>query len=173
MMERSRLDTYVNPTMNVIIFTLIHTKKGLCDMSYACPILSTINICLPYLKDINMIDKRGETLLHKAVRYNKQSLVSLLLESGSDVNIKSNNGYTCIAIAINESKNIELLKMLLCHKPTLDYVIDSLREISNIVDNYYAIKQCIKYAMIIDDCTSSKIPESISQRYNDYIDLCN
>nr|WCK10790.1 ankyrin-like protein [Vaccinia virus] len=27
MMERSRLDTYVNPTMNVIIFTLIHTKK--------------------------------------------------------------------------------------------------------------------------------------------------
>ncbi|AGY97042.1 VHR1 [Cowpox virus] len=148
-------------------------RKGLCDMSYACPILSTINICLPYLKDINMIDKRGETLLHKAVRYNKQSLVSLLLESGSNVNIKSNNGYTCIAIAINESKNIELLKMLLCHKPTLDCVIDSLREISNIVDNDYAIKQCIKYAMIIDDCTSSKIPESISQRYNDYIDLCN
>ncbi|UZL87490.1 Ankyrin repeat protein (2), partial [Monkeypox virus] len=37
----------------------------------------------------------------------------------------------------------------------------------------YAIKQCIKYTMIIDDCTSSKIPESISQRYNDYIDLCN
>lgn len=60
-----------------------------------------------------MIDKRGETLLHKAVRYNKQS-VSLLLESGSDVNIRSNNGYTCIAIAINESRNIELLKMLLC-----------------------------------------------------------
>ncbi|QED21111.1 ankyrin repeat-containing protein [Borealpox virus] len=148
-------------------------KEGIRDTSYTCPILSTINICLPYLKDINMIDKRGETLLHKAVRHNKRSIVSLLLTSGADVNIRSNNGYTCIAIAVNESRNIEILKMLLCNKPTLDCIIDSLNGITNIVDNAYIIKQCIKYAMIIDCRASSKLSESIRQQYNDYIDLCN
>ncbi|QEQ49358.1 Ankyrin [Orthopoxvirus akhmetapox] len=148
--------------------------KGLHGTStYTCPILSAINICLPYIKDINMIDNIGETLLHKAVRHNRLSIVSLLLTSGANVNIQSNNGFTCIAIAINESRNIEILKMLLCHKPTLDCIIYSLDRITNIIDDAYAIKQCIKYAMIIDVCAPSKIPEPIRQQYNDYIDLCN
>ncbi|DAA80507.1 TPA_asm: hypothetical protein [Variola virus] len=55
MMVRSRLDTY--GCYNFYTYTY---KKGLCVMSYGCPILNTINICLPYLKDINMIDKRGQ-----------------------------------------------------------------------------------------------------------------
>ncbi|AOP31706.1 ankyrin/host range [Volepox virus] len=139
---------------------------------YNCQLLSIINICLPYIKDINMRDKRGETFLHHAVRYNKQSLVALLLASGADINIKSNNGYTCIAICINEAYNVEILKMLLYNKPTLNCMIDSLNGITNIIDNAYAIKQCIKYTMIINYC-SSKLPESITQQYNSYIDRCN
>ncbi|AOP31495.1 ankyrin/host range [Skunkpox virus] len=139
---------------------------------YNCQLLSIINICLHYIKDINMRDKRGDTLLCYAVRYNKQSLVALLLTSGADVNIKSNNGYTCISICINESYNVEILKMLLYNKPTLNCMIDSLNGIDNIMDNTYAIKQCIKYTMIIYD-ESSKLPDSITKEYNNYIDLCN
>jgi ankyrin repeat protein len=50
--------------------------------------------------DANRKDKGGKTVLHKAIYWNKnESLILLLLEAGADVNLPDSDGYTPFALA--------------------------------------------------------------------------
>ncbi|MFT4022800.1 MAG: ankyrin repeat domain-containing protein [Flavihumibacter sp.] len=55
---------------------------------------ATILFLLPYVKDINQVNKAGLSALSMAVRRNTPDVVSLLLSKGADINVRDAEGYT-------------------------------------------------------------------------------
>ncbi|KAI1387300.1 ankyrin repeat protein [Hypoxylon trugodes] len=67
---------------------------------------------LPYNPDLGHIDDQGDTLLHKIHENTLLSIVKLLVEEGAPTDVENNEGYTPLAVAINEN-NIEVAKYLI------------------------------------------------------------
>ena len=66
---------------------------------------------LPELKDINMQNKYGWTLLHITIRRDERKMVTLLLKSGADIDKVDGVGWTPLMEAIMDDKP-ELCKLL-------------------------------------------------------------
>ena len=66
-------------------------------------------------ENVNKTDRDGRTGLMRAVEYNNNSIVELLLsQPGVDVNLVGSSGYTALHYAC-KFDNVEGLKMLLAH----------------------------------------------------------
>lgn len=59
--------------------------------------------------EINAIDSRGETTLHKAAGYGKYEIVRLLLDRGASINARDNCGRTPLFYAIPHESAVQLL----------------------------------------------------------------
>jgi len=63
------------------------------------------------LKDINIVNKYGWTLLHITIRRDRRDMVAFLLESGADINKTDGVGWTPLMEAIMDDMP-ELVKFL-------------------------------------------------------------
>jgi ankyrin repeat protein len=73
--------------------------------------METMRILLRCGADISYRDKEGRTLLHDAVRRDREDIVYLLLKHGADINAKDKYGYTSLHWAVS-SKNKEMVELL-------------------------------------------------------------
>jgi ankyrin repeat protein len=86
--------------------------------------VETLKGLLDNLKDINMKDKDGRTLLFYAILTHNYDIVELLISHNCDLNIRDNLGWTPLHYAVQEDL-LEITKLLLDKKADI-----------NIVDNY-------------------------------------
>jgi len=75
------------------------------------------------LSDINEQDKMGQTLIWKAVSYNRAEILQYLLNAGADPNIPDKEGFPPFHLAILNG-NIHLVQVLFKKKVNID-VLDS------------------------------------------------
>ncbi|AST09588.1 ankyrin-repeat protein [NY_014 poxvirus] len=76
----NQLDEYNElPIVNIMKDKSIYPSHNY-DEDY---LVKLITVCIKYIKDINMRDEDGETLLTYAIRYNKQQLAKLLIDNGA------------------------------------------------------------------------------------------
>jgi ankyrin repeat protein len=66
--------------------------------------------------DVNALDSNGELPLIRAVRVGDKELAALLLQNKADPNVRSNDGYTALHLAIGYQKPKELIELLLAFK---------------------------------------------------------
>lgn len=66
--------------------------------------------CARYGNDVNAVDVKGETLLHKAIQ-EKVAIAQFLVSTGADVNAKDNIGMTALHKATYVG-NVEVIKLL-------------------------------------------------------------
>lgn len=80
--------------------------------------LEAVKLLASAVKDINKSNKKGETALALAVKNNTKDVVSFLIEEGSDLKFKDQNGNNIVYYLLegystrNETKFIEKLKLL-------------------------------------------------------------
>ncbi|MCY4329572.1 MAG: ankyrin repeat domain-containing protein, partial [Endozoicomonadaceae bacterium] len=70
--------------------------------------------------DINIKNRKGDTLLHMAIKHNAVESVRLLIVSGIDVFVKNKNGKRPFFYAVNQD-NIEFMELFRLHFDHLNY----------------------------------------------------
>ena len=83
-----------------------------------------LNLCKVLIKnhkfDVNLADKRGWTALHFSVQIGNYELVTYFADMGTDIHLKTNDGFNCLHIAA-EQGHLYLSKRLIGnHKFDLD-----------------------------------------------------
>ncbi|AHB35657.1 ankyrin-like protein [Vaccinia virus] len=128
-------------------------------------VLSILKLCKPYIDDINKIDKHGCSILYHCIESHSVSLVELLIDNGTDINIITKYGFTCITICVILADKyipeiaelyIKILEIILsklptieCIKKTVDY-LDDHRYLFIGGNNKSLLKICIKYFILVD-----------------------
>ncbi|AUL80110.1 ankyrin-like protein [Vaccinia virus] len=128
-------------------------------------VLSILKLCKRYIDDINKIDKHGCSILYHGIESHSVSLVELLIDNGTDINIITKYGFTCITICVILADkyiqeiaelNIKILEIILsklptieCSKKTVDY-LDDHRYLFISANNKSLLKICINYFILVD-----------------------
>lgn len=94
-----------------LLFTLICNPQKSLTLK---KLLQVVELLINYGAAVNVTNRKGETLLNKAVRTKKKRLVALLLEKGSDTEQKNRHGEKALFIAC-ESDDFEMVELLLKH----------------------------------------------------------
>ncbi len=63
----------------------------------------TLPLLIKYKADLTIEDEKGRTLLHKACVTRDSNATEILLENGSDINAKDNEGFVPLILAINDT----------------------------------------------------------------------
>lgn len=74
---------------------------------------SSENMHLTKIKNPNSRDFNGRSLLMKAVKNGNDWEIRSLLESGADVNVKDNDGWSALMYAVRYQNNLEVVRLLL------------------------------------------------------------
>ena len=81
------------------------------------PVLSKIRKYPDFHENLNIapyVSKDGKNLLYQAVLLGKKdSIISVLIEKGVNLNLQNENGYTPLALAIMQSNNPDAAKLLI------------------------------------------------------------
>ncbi|KAF8501758.1 ankyrin repeat-containing domain protein, partial [Russula emetica] len=76
--------------------------------------LHVIQLLLSLGADVNALDHRGDSALHKASRYQRFDAVKLLVKGGADVNVQDKSNSTPLHEA-SGSRNLDIAQLLLTH----------------------------------------------------------
>ena len=71
--------------------------------------------------DVNVLDSKGRSLLHKAVQYNQLAAAEKLIKEGVEIDLKDPKGYTASMIAAMRGE-LAMLKLLWNHGAALNVV---------------------------------------------------
>ncbi|UZS36525.1 Ankyrin repeat protein (14) [Monkeypox virus] len=128
-------------------------------------VLSILEICKPYIDDINKIDKHGRSILYYCIESHSVDLIEWLIDNGADINITTTYGSTCIGICVIMAHAcipeiaeiyIKILEIILSKLPTIECIKKTVDYLSN--DRHLLIgnkaksllKICIKYFILVD-----------------------
>lgn len=128
-------------------------------------VLSILEICKPYIDDINKIDKHGRSILYYCIESHSVALIEWLIDNGADINITTTYGSTCIGICVIMAHAcipeiaeiyIKILEIILSKLPTIECIKKTVDYLSN--DRHLLIgnkaksllKICIKYFILVD-----------------------
>ena len=75
-------------------------------------IVEAIKELVSHGADINTQNKKGKTPLHRATKLDNYSITKVLLELGSDPNIKDENGNTALEMALVDGNKMNFVKSL-------------------------------------------------------------
>lgn len=78
------------------------------NLKRAHQILETLTIT-----DINYQNKYGTSLVHIAARFNDKHGLEILIKMGADVNIRTNDGKSCLYLVQKDLVLYEIVKLLL------------------------------------------------------------
>ncbi|AOP31497.1 ankyrin [Skunkpox virus] len=126
-------------------------------------IIKILELCMPYIDDINKLDRYGCSILYRCVNGNNTNIVKWLVDNGADINVVTKYGHTCITICIVMSqrcidevskKYIDILEIILRKLPTIECIKKTMEYFNNSGLHIYhttSIKElCIKYFVLVD-----------------------
>ncbi|AOP31708.1 ankyrin [Volepox virus] len=144
-------------------------------------IIKILELCMPYIDDINKLDRHGCSILYHCVNGNNTNIVKWLVDNGADINVVTKYGHTCITICIVMSqrciyevskKYIDILEIILRKLPTIECIKKTMEYFNNSGLHIYhttSIKElCIKYFLLVDyEYVCITYPS-----FTNYIDKC-
>lgn len=104
----------INVSSNILDQYLYYTLFSVFNIN---DVKEIVNNLIRQGANINFQDEEGNSLLHKAIKYNKEQALTILLEIPNiNINEYNNSGYTPLHIAVSEARYIKLVSMLSNHK---------------------------------------------------------
>jgi len=157
--------------LDIVALLLMYQKKY-CQLSHVdCMVLAimlnkakVLSKLLPKaLSVVNVpFGEFKDTLLHKAVQHNRVKMLRLLVEAGSDVNVKNIDGFTPLTMAVS------IAGSNYCGDGCLDVIISELLD-SKCVDLDVTVNQgaaVLKAIDFLNDKTCGHVRKLVEQAYS-------
>lgn len=113
MANKSGLIRLVTPSMVILAIVISLSSNGQDIHRTACQgNLAKLDSLLGDTTSINVVDRRGRSLLHYSVGCNREEVFDYLVERGIDINIEENVGWTPLLLAIMQKREVFVQKLL-------------------------------------------------------------